>query len=136
MPPGSKRDARMGAQASDETTPLLRSIDPAPINEAPDQTPAHNEDALQERNDEDHEQVPLPKAQIFLLCYTSVVEPVAFFGIFPYINSMIEIVGNVKKDEVGFYSGLIESLFSATQMCVMLLWGKVSTHTGTVYPQS
>ena len=134
MPPGSKRDAGTGAQASDETTPLLRSIDPAPINEAPGQTPADNEDAVQEINNEDDQQVPLPKAQIFLLCYTSVVEPIAFFGIFPYINSMIEIVGNVNKDEVGFYSGLIESLFSATQMCVMLLWGKVGTHTGTVYP--
>jgi hypothetical protein len=31
----------------------------------------------------------------------------------------------VEKADVGFYSGLIESLFSATQMCVMLLWGKV-----------
>jgi len=125
----------MGAQASDETAPLLRSIDPAPINEAPGQSPADYEDAVQERTHED-EQVPLPKAQIFLLCYTSVVEPIAFFGIFPYINSMIEVVGNVEKDEVGFYSGLIESLFSATQMCVMLLWGKVSTHTWTVHPQS
>ncbi|KAH5379811.1 hypothetical protein HBI46_036450 [Parastagonospora nodorum] len=130
MPPGSKRDAGTGAQASDETTPLLRSIDPAPINEAPGQTPADNEDAVQEINNEDDQQVPLPKAQIFWLCYTSVVEPIAFFGIFPYINSMIEIVGNVNKDEVGFYSGLIESLFSATQMCVMLLWGKASDRYG------
>jgi hypothetical protein len=62
-----------------------------------------------------------------VLCYTSVVEPIAFFGIFPYINFMIEKVGNVEKEEVGFYSGLIESLFSATQMCVMIYWGKVNT---------
>jgi hypothetical protein len=38
---------------------------------------------------------------------------------------MIEKVGNVEKEDVGFYSGLIESLFSATQMCVMIFWGKV-----------
>ena len=38
---------------------------------------------------------------------------------------MIERVGGVDKEDVGFYSGLIESLFSATQMCVMILWGKV-----------
>jgi hypothetical protein len=38
---------------------------------------------------------------------------------------MIEKVGNVEQEEVGFYAGLIESLFSATQMCVMILWGKV-----------
>jgi hypothetical protein len=35
-------------------------------------------------------------------------------------------VGGVEKEDVGFYSGVIESLFSAVQMCVMIGWGKVS----------
>jgi hypothetical protein len=71
-----------------------------------------------------------------LLCYTAVVEPIAFFGIFPYINFMIEKVGNVEKEEVGFYSGLIESLFSATQMCVMVrltMYELYMRHTLTSY---
>ena len=40
-------------------------------------------------------------------------------------DKAIDWVGGVDKEDVGFYSGLIESLFSATQMCVMILWGKV-----------
>lgn len=46
-------------------------------------------------------------------------------SIIPYINFMIERVGGLHPEDVGFYSGLIESLFSATQMLVMIFWGKV-----------
>lgn len=118
---------RPAIATGDETTPLLAeagSIDP--MNQ-----PTRENDSLLEREprDDEEEEKPLDKKQIFLLCYTAVVEPVAFFGIFPYINFMIERVGHVKQEDVGFYSGLIESLFSVTQMCVMLFWGKVGNHT-------
>jgi hypothetical protein len=116
-----------GVKASDETTPLL-SVEPTPIAESVTTLyqPTNNDGtSIQDEEDDPEEDIPLPRGQIFLLCYTAVVEPIAFFGIFPYINFMIEKVGKVEKEEVGFYSGLIESLFSATQMCVMLLWGKV-----------
>lgn len=128
MPLNPKLDERLGVKANNETTPLL-NVEPAPVAESiisshrpPSDNDINTEDEVEEDAEED---VPLPKGQIFLLCYTTVVEPIAFFGIFPYINFMIEKVGNVKREEVGFYSGLIESLFSATQMCVMLFWGKV-----------
>lgn len=107
-------------KASDERTPLLAAVESTPIAEAVDASAQEDHQVTQA--DED---APLPRAQIFLLCYTRVVEPIAFFAIFPYINSMIEKVGGVDKEDVGFYSGLIESLFSATQMCVMIFWGKV-----------
>ncbi len=38
--------------------------------------------------------------------------------------------GNVKDSDVGFYSGVIESLFSLTQMVVMILWGKAADQFG------
>jgi hypothetical protein len=109
-------------RSDDERAPLLAAIAPAPITE-----PADIPEIIQEEEsgvvaDDD---TPLPKGQIFLLCCTRVVEPIAFFSIFPYINAMIEKVGGVEKEDVGFYSGLIESLFSLTQMCVMLFWGRV-----------
>jgi hypothetical protein len=126
MSPNPKENQGPGAKASDETTPLLTNIEPTPISDPVHPTTADlNSIASESEEEVNDEEVPLPKTQIFLLCYTSVVEPIAFFGIFPYINFMIEKIGNVEKEEVGFYSGLIESLFSATQMCVMLLWGKV-----------
>jgi hypothetical protein len=130
MPPNLKpREVpTKGARSSDETTPLLTTVEPAPIAESspsPDQLLDNNGDSIEGDEEDNEEEVPLPKTQIFLLCYTAVVEPIAFFGIFPYMTFMIERVGNVKQVEVGFYSGLIESLFSATQMCVMIFWGKV-----------
>ncbi|KAF2967703.1 hypothetical protein GQX73_g5884 [Xylaria multiplex] len=67
---------------------------------------------------------PLPKKQILLLCYARLIEPVAFFSIFPYINQMVQENGNLAEEDMGFYSGLIESLFSLTQMLVMVLVGQ------------
>lgn len=49
----------------------------------------------------------LPKDQIFFLCLARMVEPIAFFCIFPFINKMIWDTGEVAKTDVGFYSGLI-----------------------------
>lgn len=113
--------------ASDEITPLLASFKTASNAEPIDttnQTTSTNEVHTEDAN------VPLPSAQIFLLCFTRVVEPIAFFSIFPYINSMIEHIGGIEKEDVGFYSGLVESLFSFTQMCVMMFWGKASDRYG------
>lgn len=113
--------------ANDENTPLLASVATEPITEPVDPpsptTSTHGVHA-------EDENAPLPKLQIFLLSYTRIIEPIAFFSIFPYINSMIEQVGGKEKTDVGFYSGLIESLFSLTQMCVMIFWGRASDHYG------
>ena len=133
MSTSSRFETGSTSAASDETTPLLKSVSPAPIPETADSSRQHRPNGLdhsesEEDEGDEFEKIPFPKVQVFLLCYTAIVEPIAFFGIFPYINFMIEKVGNVDEKEVGFYSGLIESLFSATQMCVMILWGKVCMH--------
>lgn len=112
-------------RANDERTPLLAAVTSAPLAEAGEAEYAAERAHHGEPPEEDDEE-PLDLTQIFLLCYTRLVEPIAFFGIFPYINSMIETTGGVAKEDVGFHSGLIESLFSATQMCVMIFWGRVS----------
>lgn len=72
----------------------------------------------------------LPKMQIFLLCYARMTEPIAFFCIFPFIAAMVKRNGNLPDSDVGFYSGLIESLFSATQMLVLLFWGRLADRIG------
>lgn len=73
---------------------------------------------------------PLPKTQIFLLCYARMMEPIAFFCIFPFIAQMVQDNGNLPESDVGFYSGLIESLFSATQMLVLIFWGRLADRIG------
>jgi hypothetical protein len=130
MSSNATRNERSEIRTGDETTPLLTAVEPIPIRDSATvspQQPDYNDSRSEDEQEDTEDEVPLPKAQVFLLCYTAIVEPIAFFGIFPYINLMIEKVGSVKKEEVGFYSGLIESLFSATQMCVMLFWGRVRT---------
>ncbi|KAK7965835.1 uncharacterized protein PG986_000112 [Apiospora aurea] len=113
--------------AASEQTPLLASSAIAPAQD-PDVAGAlcAEEEVAAAANDK-----PLPKTQIFLLCYARLVEPVAFFSIFPYINQMIQHVApGIRDADVGFYSGLIESLFSLTQMLVMLVWGRAADRVG------
>ncbi|RAL14995.1 MFS transporter [Aspergillus homomorphus CBS 101889] len=110
----------------DETTALLASskrTDADPVTHGSDAS-----DALAASDDE--EDKPLPKVQILLLCYARVVEPLAFFSIFPYISQMVQDNGGVKDSDVGFYSGLIESLFSLTQAIVMIFWGHAADRIG------
>ncbi|KAI1822616.1 major facilitator superfamily transporter [Xylaria intraflava] len=73
---------------------------------------------------------PLPIVQILFLCYARMTEPLAFFSIFPYINKMVRENGNLAEADMGFYSGLIESLFSLTQMIVMVAWGRAADRFG------
>ncbi|KAK8227246.1 MFS transporter, partial [Phyllosticta capitalensis] len=81
-------------------------------------------------SDDDDDDRPLPTGQLFLVCYARFVEPIAFFCIFPFINKMIMDTGDVKEEDLGFYSGLIESLFSFTQMLVMIPWGRAADRVG------
>ncbi|KAK9426693.1 putative Major facilitator superfamily domain-containing protein [Seiridium unicorne] len=114
-----------------ETTPLLASSSIAPSQD-PDiaETLVASPTTDHGADTRSIEEKPLPKAQIFLLCYARLIEPIAFFSIFPYINQMLQVNADLPASDVGFYSGLIESLFSLTQMLVMLFWGKASDRIG------
>ncbi|KZT60315.1 MFS general substrate transporter [Calocera cornea HHB12733] len=72
----------------------------------------------------------LPMLQILLLCYASLGEGVAFIYIFPFINQMIVERAGIPETDVGFWSGLIESLYSCTQTVVMIFWGRISDRYG------
>ncbi|KUI57206.1 hypothetical protein VP1G_04478 [Cytospora mali] len=123
-----------------ERTPLLANKDVAPtadptVSEATtlqgsgSDTPPENGDASHEdANGEDDK--PLPKQQIFWLCLSRMAEPLAFFSIFPYVNQMAQENGHLADADVGFYSGLIESLFSLTQAIVMIFWGRAADRLG------
>jgi predicted MFS family arabinose efflux permease len=76
------------------------------------------------------EEKPFPRYQILVLCYASMVEPVAFFIIFPYINEMVERVGHQLPENVGFWTGTIESLFSLVQMLLIIFYGRIADRIG------
>ncbi|KAJ9606348.1 hypothetical protein H2200_009309 [Cladophialophora chaetospira] len=108
----------------DETTALLASSAKPPTSTETD------DDHVPNGSHSKDEDKPLPKDQVFLLGFARFVEPAAFFCIFPFINQMIWETGEVPQTSVGFYSGLIESLFSLTQMCLMIPWGRAADRIG------
>jgi len=76
------------------------------------------------------EEKHLPYIQILVLCYASLVEPVAYFSIFPYIQEMVERTGGQEVENVGFWTGMIESLFSLVQMMLMIFYGRLADRVG------
>lgn len=125
-------DITEDAAAVTEQTPLLGSGSTTPTGiasqEASESTTLNEQSSSNSSDDGDDK--PLPVWQIVVLCYARWVEPVAFFGIIPYINKMAQENGNLDDADVGFYSGLIESLFSLTQMLVMIMWGRAADRFG------
>ncbi|KAH7170132.1 major facilitator superfamily domain-containing protein [Dactylonectria macrodidyma] len=132
-----------GAAADDheasETTPLLASSTGDALLADPDTevstlvgttTPASIAASVTAAPTSSDGGKPLPKFQILLLCYARMAEPLAFFSIFPFIAQMVQRYGELPDSDVGFYSGLLESLFSATQMLVMVSWGHLADRIG------
>ena len=137
----SSEATRVAADA-DENTLLLapsadtfqkasdRQRDDTPSSPTPDSDAAAAAAAAADNDDP-----PFPTAQILLLCYARLVEPIAFFSIFPYVNAMIYRLGRaavppLPESDVGFWSGAIESLFSLTQMLLMIPWGRLADRVG------
>jgi MFS family permease len=137
-------DIRSGTATWNETTPLLAVSEAGPTAQAneeltngyangrtdPSQRRKISSSTIPPIHQGEDEDAPLPKLQIFLLCYCSLVEPVAYFSIFPFINQMIKETGSVEEEDVGFWSGMIESLFSFVQMLLMIFYGRMADRVG------
>jgi hypothetical protein len=111
--------------AADEITPLLAGSSNSPINPANESSVLENEEErpllngqlngnAPDANDDDK---PLPMGQIFILSLARVIDPIAFFSIFPFVPSMVESM-DVAEVDVGFYTGLI---VRTSPPCVCLL---------------
>ncbi|KAG8750249.1 hypothetical protein FRC12_012973, partial [Ceratobasidium sp. 428] len=74
---------------------------------------------------------PVPKAQLLALCLARLAEPIAYTQIFPYINQMIEDLGIADSPaQVGFYSGVVDSIFAVAQLLTIYAFGKMSDRVG------
>lgn len=117
------------ASESTETTPLLSTKNgDAQANAVTRSNTVEDGTSLSDNTGQ--ESTELPKLQIFLLCFARTMEPIAFFAIFPFIGQMVQRNGNLAESDVGFYSGLIESLFSVVQVFVFILWGRLADSIG------
>lgn len=76
-------------------------------------------------------ETPLPLRAITILTIMRCAEPINFTLIFPFVNDLVQtLLPDTPPASVGFYSGLIESLFSFSQTCTILFWGRLSDRIG------
>ncbi|KAL0064060.1 hypothetical protein AAF712_009026 [Marasmius tenuissimus] len=75
---------------------------------------------------------PLPKAQISLILMIQSSEPIACTVIYPFIAQLIRSTGVNRGDEarVGYYAGMIESIFFLSEGLVCFAWGWASDKIG------
>ncbi|KAI5988261.1 major facilitator superfamily domain-containing protein [Pisolithus marmoratus] len=75
---------------------------------------------------------PLPKTQLGLVLFVLFTEPMPAQYIFPFINQLIRELGVTGGDDrkIGYYAGIIESLFYVTQTLMILPWSRLSDHVG------
>ncbi|KAG7094374.1 hypothetical protein E1B28_007975 [Marasmius oreades] len=71
---------------------------------------------------------PLPKLQILFALLIQGVEPITAGVIYPFIPELIERTGVTGGDEskIGYYAGIIESLFFLSESLVVAIWGRAS----------
>jgi len=73
-----------------------------------------------------------PWLQISIVLLLLICEPITGQSIYPYINQLISELDITGGDErkVGYYAGLIESLFFATEAITVFHWGRISDYVG------
>lgn len=128
----ARRRASVVSEA-DEGPPLLLAPETGgmkPNNGSMTDSPTETSPLLKNHNAEpEEEERPMPYGQILLLCYASIAEPIAYFAIFPFMPEMIFRTG-IPQTNVGFWTGIIESLFSLVQMILMIFYGRAADRFG------
>lgn len=91
-------------------------------------------------NDRDEETPLLPKKpptalpwrQLSIILFLQLTEPLTSQVISPFTPQLIRDIGITHGDEsqVGFYVGLMQSLFFLTEACTVLHWSRFSDHIG------
>ncbi|KAK7461931.1 hypothetical protein VKT23_008362 [Stygiomarasmius scandens] len=87
---------------------------------------------LTNRNVKTRKATPLPKVQILVVLLLQICEPLTSQSIYPYINQLVselDITGG-DQSKVGYFAGLIESLFFVTEALTVLQWSRASDHIG------
>ncbi|KAG8793986.1 hypothetical protein FRC12_000950 [Ceratobasidium sp. 428] len=74
---------------------------------------------------------PLPK-QLFVILCLCLAEPITSSVIYPFITELIATLGVTHGDDrkVGYYAGIIESIFFLTETCLILQYGRLSDRIG------
>ncbi|KAI6167959.1 MFS multidrug-resistance DHA1 sub-family [Pisolithus thermaeus] len=92
----------------------------------------HEETPLLHAQQQKRRRTPLPWRQFTIILFLQLAEPLTSQLISPFAPQLIRDIGVTHGDEtkVGFYVGLLHSLFFATQALTVLHWSRVSDHIG------
>ncbi|KAJ7183235.1 member of major facilitator superfamily multidrug-resistance, DHA1 sub-family [Mycena filopes] len=104
---------------SDETQPLLAA--------------QRREHDLNESNDSlPIKRTPLPTFQLTIILFLQLAEPLTSNVIYPFAPELIRDIGITNGDEtkVGYYVGILQSLFFVTQALTVLHWSRLSDRIG------
>ena len=71
----------------------------------------------------------LPWRQLLILSMCRLADPIALSSVFPYLPEMIESF-NVPQDEVSKWAGITSAVFSLSQACTGIIWGRASDQFG------
>ncbi|KAG2335852.1 hypothetical protein BDR05DRAFT_831212, partial [Suillus weaverae] len=75
---------------------------------------------------------PLPWCQFSIILFLQLAEPLTSQVIAPFAPQLIRDIGITNSDEtsVGYYVGLMYSLFFASQALTVLHWSRILDHIG------
>ncbi|KAI0635701.1 MFS general substrate transporter [Trametes polyzona] len=75
---------------------------------------------------------PIPWGQFSILLVLQLAEPLTSQVIYPFAPDLIRNIGITHGDEtkVGYYVGVMQSIFFATQALTVLHWSRISDHIG------
>jgi MFS family permease len=123
MAPPTRKYSNESENAS-EQTPLLAAGTVAPTSDpAVSEATAQNGHADRPSSGSDEDEKPMPVGQILLLCYARLVEPIAYFAIFPYISEMAKSNGNLETSDVVIPWGRAADRFGRKPVLVISLIG-------------
>ncbi|KAJ7039673.1 member of major facilitator superfamily multidrug-resistance, DHA1 sub-family [Mycena alexandri] len=102
----------------DETQPLLAA--------------QRREHDLNDLNDIQIKRTPLPTFQLTIVLILQLAEPLTSNVIYPFAPELIRDIGITNGDEtkVGYYVGILQSLFFLTQALTVLHWSRLSDRIG------
>ncbi|KIM39394.1 hypothetical protein M413DRAFT_198759 [Hebeloma cylindrosporum] len=95
-------------------------------------TQIDEETPLLQDNDVQKRATPLPWSQFSLVLVLQLAEPLTSQVIYPFAPQLIRDVGitNGNESQVGYYVGLMQSLFFVTQTFTVLYWSRTSDRIG------
>lgn len=91
--------------------------------EACEQTP------LIQEHDEEATDEAFPWLRMLSLCLARSLETLIFFSVLPILPALVERAG-VAEQDLGFWVGLVEAIFSVTQFVFTLVWGSFADAYG------